>query len=130
MNHLAKGIRHIFSPVLATKIGLNGAIVLERLHYELLKSPIKKDGHKWFIHTYDQWNQKYRFWSKDTIVRIIKDLEMRGFVVSTSRYNINGFDRRKWYTIDYRQVDAIGYKFIYYDAKSYDEDLKNPLGIC
>lgn len=88
-------------PTLATKLGVNEAIVLQQLHFRLLHSPLKEDGHIWYHHTYTKWQNQFPFWSGKTISRIFLRLEEEGIIVSTQDYNTMKIDKTKWYRIDY-----------------------------
>ncbi|MGX9133966.1 conserved phage C-terminal domain-containing protein [Rummeliibacillus sp. JY-2-4R] len=89
---------------LATIIGLNEAIILQQLHYFLLKSPMKFEGFTWYKHSFDSWSKQFPFWSHNTIVRAFTRLEKRNYIVSTSKFNSYKTDRRKWYRIDYERL--------------------------
>jgi len=93
-------------PGLATKIGLNEAIVLQQLHYWIVTSGKEKDGRRWIYNTYEGWTEQFPFWSVSTVRRTIGSLEKRGLVI-TSNYNRAKFDRTRWYTIDYERVDEM-----------------------
>lgn len=88
-------------PSLAVKVGLNGAILLQQLHYRSLISTNIKDGHKWVYKTYKEWQEEFPFWSTDTIERTVRKLEKDGYVISTSAHNRMKMDKTKWYRIDY-----------------------------
>lgn len=94
-------------PKLATSLGLNEAIILQQLHYKLFHSPIKKNGHKWYYHTYSNWQEVFPFWSECTIKRTFSRLEKQGIIVSTQKYNTMRVDKTKWYRIDYETLCRI-----------------------
>ena len=87
-------------PKLAVEVGLNAAIVLQQLHYWLVKSNKTIDGKKWLYNTYNEWQKPFPFWGIATVKRIFADLEKRGLVLSAN-YNQHPMDKTKWYTIDY-----------------------------
>lgn len=97
-------------PKLATLIGLNEAIVLQQIHYWLcIKKENNKDyinGHYWVYNTYEQWKEQFPFWSVGTIRRTITKLENNGLLI-VGNYNQAGFDKTKWYTINYVALDNI-----------------------
>lgn len=92
-------------PSLATKVGLNGAIFLQQLHYRLLISTNIRDGEKWVYQSYPEWRDKeFPFWSVDTVKRTITQLEKGGYVIGTSQYNKMKMDKTKWYRINYHKL--------------------------
>ncbi|MFS0574103.1 hypothetical protein AB1K83_00575 [Sporosarcina sp. 179-K 3D1 HS] len=88
-------------PSLATKLGLNEAVILQQLHFRSLISKNRKDGHVWVYKTYEEWHEEFPFWSERTIKRTIRKLEEKGYIISTSAHNKLKIDRTKWYRIDY-----------------------------
>ncbi|MBQ7479715.1 MAG: hypothetical protein IJT01_12615 [Selenomonadaceae bacterium] len=87
-------------PTLATKIGLNEAMFLQQLHYWIDRSKHEMDGHRWIYNTIEEWCSQFPFWSRRTIIRIISGLERQRLIL-TANYNRKGFDRTKWYTVNY-----------------------------
>ena len=89
---------------MATAIGLNEAIVLQQVHFWIeIKKNLNQDffdGHYWVYNTYENWQKQIPFLSLSTIRRTFSSLEKSGFLIS-GNYNKVGFDRTKWYTIDY-----------------------------
>lgn len=97
-------------PTLATLIGLNEAIILQQVHY-WLKHKEKTgqdyiDGHYWVYNTYDQWQEQFPFWSIMTIRRTMTKLENKGLLIA-GNYNRAGFDKTKWYTINYNALNSL-----------------------
>ena len=92
-------------PSLALKVGLNSAIFLQQLHFRLLISSNERDGYKWVYKSYDDWREEeFPFWSRDTIKRIVAELERGGFIITTNHYNRLKMDKTKWYRIDYSKL--------------------------
>lgn len=93
-------------PSLAILIGLNEAILLQQIHYWLRnpKSGVVRQGRKWVFNSYEEWQEQMPFWSARTIQRIAVELETRRLVTSDT---LGGRDRRKWYTINYDEVDKL-----------------------
>lgn len=92
-------------PKLAAMLGgSDRAIILQQLHYWLLKSENVHDGRRWVYNSMEAWHKQF-YWIKS--VRTIKGhfnaLEKMGIVL-TGNYNKAGFDRTKWYTIDYDRL--------------------------
>lgn len=94
-------------PSLATKIGLNEAIVLQQFHYWLQHSNNLKDGHKWVYNSYAGWLKQFPFWGRNTLIRAISNLEKQKILV-TGNYNRAGFDKTKWYRINYEAFEGVG----------------------
>ena len=92
-------------PSLAVKVGLNEAIVLQQFHYWLQRSTNVKDGYKWIYNSYPEWNKQFPFWSLNTLKRAIHRLEKNGYLIS-GNYNRAGFDKTKWYRINYELLDV------------------------
>lgn len=86
-------------PTLACAIGLNEAIVAQRIYW-LLKYPQngkEVDGHRWIYNSYSEWRKQFfPFWSEDTIKRIFISLECRGIIASCQP---EGSNRRKYYRV-------------------------------
>lgn len=93
-------------PSLAAKIGLNRAMFLQQLHYWLQKSKHVHDGKVWVFNTYEEWHEQFPFWSAEAVRKIVSQLEAKGIVETTDKYNERRGDRTKWYTIDYEALAA------------------------
>nr|WP_225366176.1 replication protein [Levilactobacillus brevis] len=91
-------------PSLAVKVGLNEAIVLQQFHYWLQRSNNIRDGYKWIYNSFPNWNKQFPFWGLNTLKRAVTGLEKDGYLI-TANYNKAGFDRTKWYRIDYSKLD-------------------------
>lgn len=91
---------------LAKVFGLNEAIVLQQLNYWLNgKSAKLINGRKWIYNSYKQWQEdNFPFWSLATVRRAIENCEKKGLII-TDNFNKAGFDKTKWYSIDYEMVD-------------------------
>ena len=91
-------------PSLARELGLNEAIMLQQIHYWLLKSGNEFEGAKWFYKTLEEWQTEFPFWSAMTIRRTLGSLEKQK-IIKIGNYNKKKFDKTKWYTIDYQRVN-------------------------
>lgn len=91
-------------PSLAKEIGLNEAIMLQQIHYWLLKSGNEFEGAKWFYKTLEEWQIEFPFWSVMTIRRTLGSLEKQK-IIKIGNFNKKKFDKTKWYTIDYERVN-------------------------
>ncbi|NJH82141.1 conserved phage C-terminal domain-containing protein [Staphylococcus hyicus] len=93
-------------PKLAEEIGLNEAIILQQIHYWLNTSKHNYDGKKWIYNSYPKWIEQFPFWSESTIKRTITSLEKQN-LVHVGNYNKAGFDRTKWYSINYTTLNKL-----------------------
>lgn len=93
-------------PSLAKEIGLNEAIMLQQIHFWVSKRKHLKDGKYWVYNSYDSWTEQFPFWSKSTIIRILKRLEDRELIES-GNYNRLKIDNTKWYTVNYSKVSKL-----------------------
>ena len=93
-------------PSLAVKIGLNEALFIQQLHYWVDRSKNIIDGRQWVYNTMADWSKQFPFWSQKTLSRTISNLEKQKLVIS-GNYNQKGYDRTKWYTIDYLALEQL-----------------------
>lgn len=91
-------------PSLARELGLNEAIMLQQMHYWLIKSSHEFEGVKWFYKTLEDWQTEFPFWSAMTIRRTLTNLEKQK-VIRIGNFNKKKFDKTKWYTIEYQCVN-------------------------
>jgi len=101
-----------FLPALACGVGVNGALFAQQLHYCLQDSQDWFDGRPWVYYTFEEWNLQFPFWSKNTIRRIIKDLQSVTINGNTYRilligHSANKLDHRCCYTLDYDELDRL-----------------------
>ncbi len=94
----------VISPSLARVVGLNGAIVLQQIHYWLQKSGHMRNGVRWIYNTYKDWQEQFPFWSEKTIKRVIKGLKETG-LIEIGNFNKLKIDKTNWYTINYEKVE-------------------------
>ena len=97
--------------VLAQNIGLNEAIIIQQLHYWIMQNKRQNknfyDGRYWTFNSLENWHKDtFYFWSLNTIKRTFKKLENEGLLI-IGNYNKKGYDRTKWYSINY---DELSYK--------------------
>ena len=97
--------------VLAQNIGLNEAIVIQQLHYWIMQNKRQNknfyDGRYWTFNSFENWHKDtFYFWGLSTIKRTFKKLENEGLLI-IGNYNKKGYDRTKWYSINY---DELSYK--------------------
>lgn len=102
MSLLLKRQPLVISPLLACRIGLNEAIVLQQICYwlEETTSGVEHDGKKWIYNTIEQWNAQFPFWSSDTVKRSLTSLKKRG-LVDVKQLNKSRHDRTNFYAINW-----------------------------
>lgn len=93
---------------LAATIGLNEAIVLQHIHYWLVNNQKSNtnfyEGRYWTFNSIKKWHEEvFYFWSIETVKRIFKSLEKKGLLI-VDNFNKKGYDRTKWYSIDYQKL--------------------------
>lgn len=86
-------------PGLATKIGLNEAIILQQIHYWTRDQRHVIDGHSWTYNTVEEWRKQFPFWSNATIRRSVDSLIEKGLLLKR-KLSENRFDATLWYAID------------------------------
>ena len=84
------------------------AIMLQQIHYWLLRSKNIVDGHRWVFNTVKGWHEQFPWLAEKTVQRYLKDLCDRGLLI-TANYNKANFDRTKWYRINYEALDKLTY---------------------
>lgn len=95
-------------PSLAEAIGLNEALILQQIHWLLLRSKNEFKGKSWVYNTYEEWKEKhFRFFSVSTIRRTISNLENLNLLISTTEFNQMKVDKTKWYTINYEVLEKL-----------------------
>lgn len=95
-----------FLPTLATQLGLNEAILLQKIHGWLQCTPKKHVGRSWIYNTYKSWHEQLPFMSEITIKRAVKNLIEKKIII-TENFNKNSFDKTLWYSIDYEKLNEI-----------------------
>ncbi len=106
-------------PSLATRVGLNEAIVLQQIHYWLrhyqkAESNLKPDkrfhykqGRWWVYNSYADWQESnFPFWSISTIKRAFKSLERQNLLIA-EQLSEDKHDRTNWYAIDYDELNRL-----------------------
>ncbi|MER2060206.1 MAG: replication protein, partial [Niallia sp.] len=87
-------------PSLAVRIGLNKAIVIQQMHYWLIRSDHVYEDKRWIYNSVTEWLEQFPFWSRSTLTRIIDDLENDNLLF-VGNFNKKAMDRTKWYSINY-----------------------------
>lgn len=92
----------VVSPVLACRIGLNEAIVLQQICYWLedTTSGIEHDGRRWVYNTIEDWNEQFPWWSSDTVKRALTSLKKSGLIY-VEQLKKTQHDRTNFYAINH-----------------------------
>ena len=96
----------MFHSSLAVALGLNEAILLQKINLWLNCKPHNADGRSWIYNSYKSWQEQLPFFSESTIKRALKNLEDKGIII-TGNFNKMKMDRTKWYSIDYKKLDEL-----------------------
>lgn len=98
----------VVSPRLAESLGdVDQAIILQQIHYWLQKSNKVIDGRRWVYNSMNDWLKQFPWVkSRTTLNTKFNKLEKSGLLI-TSNYNKAGFDKTKWYSIDYDALSEI-----------------------
>jgi len=93
----------VISPVLASRIGLNEAIVLQQICYWLedTTSGVDHDGRRWVYNTIEEWTQQFPFWSEKTVKRALSSLREHGLIY-VEQLKKSQHDRTNYYAINHR----------------------------
>ena len=95
-----------FLPSLAVGVGLNEAILLQKIHGWLQCTPKEHVGRNWIYNSYRSWHEQLPFMSEITIKRAMKNLIDKGIVL-TENFNKEKFDKTLWYSIDYEKLNEV-----------------------
>ena len=82
------------------------AIILQQIHYWLVKNTNIEDGYSWVYNSIKDWNKQFNWVSEKTLKRKFKSLENKGLLI-TGNYNKAKFDRTKWYRINYDALNEM-----------------------
>lgn len=109
---LLPGKTLVFQAEVAAEFGVNGAIILQKVHEWLVYNERKKkalhmvSGRWWAFNSYKQWQESHFTWlSETTVKREFGKLRKRGVLLAGS-FGKRG-DRRLWSSIDYDRLRAI-----------------------
>ena len=121
-----KSIR-LFDREVALAIGINESIVVQQIQYWLSRNEKAninyKEGRYWTFNSIKEWHEKvFYFWSESKVRRIFVSLEKMGILI-TNNFNKMGYDRTKWYSIDYEKLnDIVNEKLMRYENETIEND--------
>ena len=92
-------------PSLACLVGINGAIILQQVHYWIQVSEHRIEGYTWIYNSYDKWAKQFKWLKPHAIQWHIRALEKSGYLIS-QQFKYKTRNNTKWYRIDYEKLDA------------------------
>ena len=99
-------------PTLAVKVGLNGALFLQQLHYWILRSNNVRENTVWVFKSLDEWiEEDFPFMSRSTLKRTISDLKKADLII-TKTFNKMKIDKTNWYTINYKKLESMSQPWV------------------
>ncbi|MBD9551583.1 conserved phage C-terminal domain-containing protein [Pantoea sp. PNT01] len=92
----------VISPMLALRIGINEAIVLQQICYWLedTTSGIEYDGKRWVYNSINAWNEQFPWWTAKTIQRTVSSLKKMGLIY-VEQLKKSQHDQTNYYAINY-----------------------------
>lgn len=115
----------IVLPSLAAMLNsLDEAVILQQIHYWIEKRQNYREGRYWVYNSMENWMQQFPWIkSRTTLTRYFNNLEKKGLLI-TGNYNKAGFDKTKWYTIDYSTLSDFEQR-LYRTCTTSDQNLVN-----
>lgn len=115
----------IVLPSLAAMLNsLDEAVILQQIHYWIEKKQNYREGRYWVYNSMENWMQQFPWIkSRTTLTRHFNNLEKKGLLI-TGNYNKAGFDKTKWYTIDYSTLSDFEQR-LYRTCTTSDQNLVN-----
>ena len=93
---------HFFHPEVATKYGVDEAIMLSHLIYWIATNSIAGrnyiDGRHWTFNSAVKFAQYLPYWSEGQIRRVLKSLLKQDIIID-GNYDGHKYDRTKWYAL-------------------------------
>lgn len=115
----------IVLPSLAAMLNsLDEAVILQQIHYWIEKRQNYREGRYWVYNSMENWMQQFPWIkSRTTLIRYFNKLEAKGLLI-TGNFNKAGFDKTKWYTIDYSALSDFEQR-LYRTCTTSDQNLVN-----
>ncbi|WP_270631656.1 hypothetical protein [Limosilactobacillus mucosae] len=115
----------IVLPSLAAMLNsLDEAVILQQIHYWIEKRQNYREGRYWVYNSMENWMQQFPWIkSRTTLTRYFNKLEAKGLLI-TGNFNKAGFDKTKWYTIDYSALSDFEQR-LYRTCTTSDQNLVN-----
>lgn len=103
---------HAFNIEMAQKYGVDEAIVINNLHFWIVKNKANRthfyDGFYWTYNSTRAFSELFPYWSERQIDRVLKSLKDKGAIL-VGNYNKVGYDRTRWFTLTTLVTDIIPY---------------------
>jgi len=100
-------------PMLAKTLGINEAVVIQQIYFHInVKANSSNSNHfyegRWWVYnSYQQWCDNHFPWlTPRGLQAIMMNLEEKGILLSVQSLG-NRWDRRKWYTLNLKVLEAI-----------------------
>ncbi|MGC0798441.1 conserved phage C-terminal domain-containing protein [Pantoea agglomerans] len=92
----------VISPMLALRIGINEAIVLQQICYWLedTTAGVEYDGKRWVYNSINAWNEQFPWWTAKTIQRTVSSLKKMGLIY-VEQLKKSQHDQTNYYAINY-----------------------------
>jgi hypothetical protein len=94
---------HAFNIEEAVEHGVEKAILLYNIRFWLEKNKANetnaRDGYYWTYNSSTAFARLFPYLSEQSIRRWMTELEKKGVLLSSQKYNKSSFDKTKWYTI-------------------------------
>ena len=104
------GESYVFSVHLATKYGVDKAIMIHHLQYWIgFNQRAEKNHHEgrtWMYQSQKDMAAHFPFWNRDYIQKLLSELVADG-VIRKGNFNNNGFDRTQWYSFENEKMFTI-----------------------
>lgn len=115
----------IVLPSLAAMLNsLDEAVILQQIHYWIEKKQNYREGRYWVYNSMENWMRQFPWIkSRTTLTRYFNNLEKKGLLI-TGNYNKAGFDKTKWYTINYSTLSDFEQR-LYRTCTTSDQNLVN-----
>lgn len=102
-----------FLPTLAMVTSEACALFAQQLQYWLQYSRNVREGRRWVYNTLEEWSLQFPWWSVSKLRRVIatlQDVQVQGEhfkVLLVDSFNQSPLDHRKWYTLDYDELNRL-----------------------
>lgn len=122
-------MEHHFNVELATKIGIEKAVIINNLYFWINHNAKNKthvyDGSVWTYNSSSAFSKLFPYIKERTIARYLTELEKDG-IIQTGNYNTNLFDKTKWYAFTryfLEELNNLGYdtsEILLYENMQFD----------